>query len=249
MSIDSYAALFAKYARNTNGKREIAQAILDYVADLPTRHGAAPSILDVGSGDGQVAIKIAASGRDIVCIEPDETLFSDLVSLKVPRLSAHNCTLENYKADSKFDIIILSYIIDCVSPDNLGEFISACRNLRSANGKILVATYVPGSPWDYFSWHVSRGLDRTRRGGLCKVLENLSAHSAYLSSIKIFDTFVSGRNIDDLYENMEFYFRSKLDIYRERQNDFSSLLQDLATTRGSKRNLLIYEGLFELRGL
>jgi len=135
-----------------------SQLIIDHIPDK-TR-----SILDVGSGSGNLALKLLNLGYDVDCVIPSEFL-AEQVSIKLgDRGKIHICGFENLGEMQTYDLILFSESFQYVKLD---KALNKIDEMLNSSGSLLICDFfrrdVPGeSPmggghsWNEFLEAVSK---------------------------------------------------------------------------------------------
>lgn len=88
------------------------------------------SIIEVGCGTGHLAKKLAKNGREIIAVEPSESMFKIACeTLKGTSVKIHKCLIENYPSPREFDLILSHMCVQTVS--DLNGFFSSISDLLS----------------------------------------------------------------------------------------------------------------------
>ncbi len=88
---------------NESGASFHAIPFKDLLPDLIEKYAVGHSILEIGSGPGDLAIWLKDQGYDVTCVEPAEK-FAKLASEK--NLKVHPLTIQEFETDLKFDSIL-----------------------------------------------------------------------------------------------------------------------------------------------
>lgn len=73
------------------------------------------SVLEVGCGTGQATRSLTRFTQHITCVEPGESLLA-VAKQKFPNLTFVNCKFEDFKSDSKYDMILSATAWHWVDP-------------------------------------------------------------------------------------------------------------------------------------
>ena len=113
--------------------------ILDQIPDGTQR------ILDVGSGSGNLALKLINKGFKVDCVIPSEFLAEQVRAKLGVRSKIHVCGFENITADESYDLILFSESFQYVK---LGESLQKIADMLSPGGYLLICDFfrrdVPG---------------------------------------------------------------------------------------------------------
>lgn len=242
----SYSTLFERYSRSTDGKSILGARLSDLIKKRISSKSRRIRVLDVGAGDGQITEKLAHSEFDIVAIEPNVDLFRQLNCRLKDKIECYNLSLEEFRGDSKFDVVVLSYVLDGIDQKEIGLFLEKIKSCLNEQGTVLVCTYVPGCGWDALANEVSVLTGARRKGGLCRVVNRISEFGHYLIEWDSFETNIWGNDVRDLIENLEFYFRkSNVDV-EFIEDHLSRVIEKLVVHENDRAILKVREAIYEL---
>jgi len=118
-------------------------------------------ILDIGTGTGEIPIKICQSVNKIEAIDYSEEMIS-IASEKAIKQGIKNIAFRIYDGsqlpyqDNLFDIIIMSNLLHVIpSP---GDVLAEAFRVLKNNGKIILPTYLHNDSWKtrFISWILKR---------------------------------------------------------------------------------------------
>ena len=102
-------------------------------------------ILDVGSGSGNLALKLINKGFQVDCVIPSEFLAEQVRAKLRVHSKIHTCGFENVTADESYDLILFSESFQYVK---LRESLQKIADMLSPNGYLLICDFfqrdVPG---------------------------------------------------------------------------------------------------------
>ncbi len=120
------------------------------------------AVLDFGAGTGTLALRLAAAGHRVACVEPDQALRARLAASGL-HVYAGLDAVAPQSLDAAYAINVLEHI-----EDDAGAAAALCRRLKPG-GRLLV--YVPAFPCLYSSMDRKVGhVRRYRRGDLANLL-------------------------------------------------------------------------------
>ncbi|MFM2182176.1 MAG: hypothetical protein RJB61_470 [Actinomycetota bacterium] len=157
-------------------------------------------VLEVGAGEGAIAIRLAAAGRQVVAIEPAGNVFPRLVERVAaqPSIAARCVTSQQLLAehpdpfDSAVYVSVLEHILDDVA-----ELQTAAQLVRPGG---TVAVFVPAMPslygsLDFKSGHYRR-YDRDLLESTIRAAGLELEHIAYMDALGIIPYFAMYRLLD-----------------------------------------------------
>ena len=109
-----------------------SQLIIDYIPDKTQ------SILDVGSGSGNLALKLLNLGYDVDCVIPSEFLAKQVAIKLDGRSKIHLCSFENLDKSQKYDLILFSESFQYV---NIGKSLNKIEKMLSLSGHLLICDF------------------------------------------------------------------------------------------------------------
>ena len=120
--------------------------------------GDAKRILDVGSGSGNLALKLLDVGYGVDCVIPSEYLAAAVQEKLNGRGKTHICKFEDLSSPERYDVIIFSESFQYV---NMAESLEKVEKMLSPGGHLLICDFfkldVPmksimggGHPWPAF---------------------------------------------------------------------------------------------------
>ena len=116
-----------------------SQFIIDHIPDRTK------SILDVGSGSGNLALKLLNLGYAIDCVIPSEFLAEQVAEKLGDRSKIHICRFEKIDDFKKYDLILFSESFQYVK---LGESLIKIVKILNLSGHLLICDFfrrdVPG---------------------------------------------------------------------------------------------------------
>jgi 2-polyprenyl-3-methyl-5-hydroxy-6-metoxy-1,4-benzoquinol methylase len=157
---------FESLQRHSDEKRVYVEKFVEYIGRY-----AASSLLDVGAGDGEVALPISEHVDNYVAIEQ---------SLEYAmRLQAAGKTVVNqlFPTDikGKYDLVVMSHVISHVS-GNYTTLVPAAWDLINPDGHLLVVTHrgAKEDDWSRLLESVGLGYSETSSKHLSELIDDLS---------------------------------------------------------------------------
>ena len=92
-------------------------------------------VLDVGCGEGRYLKLLSECGYSVQGVEKNTKLAEEL------KQEGYRCVVPNDLSDDiKYDVIIMSHIIEHFNPDDLLEFLDSYLDKLKVGGKLIIAT-------------------------------------------------------------------------------------------------------------
>lgn len=105
-----------------------ANSQFEYVKDF------SGSVLDVGAGKGITGLLFAKKGYSVSVLEPDKQNISQLQ--KNDNITTYNGNFENIEISEKFDIIVLSHVLEHVV--DIKKFLNSLKKILTNKGIIFI---------------------------------------------------------------------------------------------------------------
>ena len=116
-----------------------SQFIIDHIPDRTK------SILDVGCGSGNLALKLLNLGYSVDCVIPSEFLAEQVAEKLDDRSSIYICGFEKVNKSIKYDLILFSESFQYIK---LGESLNKIVKMLNSSGHLLICDFfrrgVPG---------------------------------------------------------------------------------------------------------
>jgi SAM-dependent methyltransferase len=188
-----YQEDFALFCRLTNEK-EVLQHYLAYIV----RTTQTQSILDIGAGNGDLAIPLSQLVAYYMAIEKQPEYVQRLRQADIPVLEA------DFPVEIKgfYDLVLLSHVISH-SPASWGTIVDAAWTNVAQNGELIIITHRGKEDhWTRLLRRIGQDhLEQYRTGfeALCVVLEGLGRLSIHVTT-----SLVRTKNLDELLEALSF---------------------------------------------
>lgn len=146
-----YAQDFAQFLQATDEKVMLLQEIQKVLTSNE-------SLLDIGAGDGMLAIPLAQSVKHYTAVEKN--------SDHIAKLQAANLAVIPQEfpceVDEKFDVVLLSHTISHRT-NNWQQILTAAINLLKPQGKIIIFTYEGNEDdWNQLRKSIGLNIDTSR---------------------------------------------------------------------------------------
>jgi SAM-dependent methyltransferase len=133
MSPQDYATAFRLLGMTARHHENIGKVVEERV--LP-RLPASPSLLDVGSGPGMVARRLAPHFGSLTLLEPNK---EQLQGFDLPGARLINNTLEGYSTDKRYDLVLCSHVLYHFPVPQWGNVVDRLLSLTNPGGFTLIA--------------------------------------------------------------------------------------------------------------
>lgn len=234
--------LFIKYINNTNGKNVLCNYLKN---ELPKYNYT--SLLDVGAGQGEFAIGLTSILKSVIAVEPNQSFAQNLREKNIKNLTVIEDTIQNYRTDDSYDIILLSYFLDLFRDKDIEIIMNKIMKLKSAKGIILGISYLPHCDWDNYAHIIINDLTIERKGGIDRVFTKLEKFNYYCSIMNIIDTEIYGKTLEDLYYNLSFFFKKNLEGYYSNIDRYIKILQKYSRIKDNQYSINVKEVIYEIR--
>ena len=109
-----------------------SQFIIDHIPDK------IKSILDVGSGSGNLALKLLNLGYAVDCVIPSEFLTKQVAEKLGDKSKIYNCVFEKVEVSKKYDLILFSESFQYVK---LSESLNKTVKILNSSGHLLICDF------------------------------------------------------------------------------------------------------------
>ncbi|MBK3494968.1 class I SAM-dependent methyltransferase [Viridibacillus sp. YIM B01967] len=108
--------------------------ILEKVANASTG-----TVIEFGTGTGNLTLKLVAAGRDVIGIEPHESM-REITGRRCPNIQLVDGDLQNFSIEDKvIDSIVSTYVFHHLTDEEKQEVLKTYAKLLQAGGKIIFA--------------------------------------------------------------------------------------------------------------
>lgn len=170
------------------------------------------SILDIGAGTGNLALKMVNKSKSITLLEPSERMIMITRGKlkKYDNITFINKSLENFKSKNRFDIIILSDVLHHINYKNLA---SKIQKFLKKRGNIVIVEPLYLKPGIFIKnifynnfkrYGFKRGFKMLKTFFIPRVFSHLTKEK-YLKKYEIVSLF-NGKIIKESIINDSFYF-------------------------------------------
>ncbi len=238
---DVFINSFTGYLNNTDGKKLTGTALLEELA--PYKNGL---LLDVGAGRGELSTCLAPFFKRVVSVEPKGPLAKIIRDHFVDNIEVAESTIQDFQCGDLFDVVLLSYFLDSFSVEETNTVMKKITGLKKPDGTMLGVTYYPNCSWDRYTQAVCEDLGIERKGGFHRVSSRLERLNYSCKIRRTVQTGIYGKSPEDLYYNLSFFFKSKLNIYLKKKEEFMKILNKYSELRNGMYCLNVEEVIFEI---
>lgn len=238
---DNYPELFARYAAHTDGKKIIAAELIKLYPNA-----SALRLADLGAGSGEIATRLAQAFKQITAVEPKGAFVDTLKQQGLPNLEAVQATIQDFETAHVYDVALLSYVLDSQAQPEIGRILDKIETFLAPQGQVIGVTFLEGCAWEIFSTYTANLMQWQRGGGLNYVQAAVVESGRQLQTLKVVETKITGKNLDDLYGNLAFYCRQQPALYQQLRKPIMRKLQELVVQGLGFVYLPVQEVIFEI---
>lgn len=248
---EDYARLFKIYTTHANGKELVGQALGALVGGMHSRSTTEkPRVLDVGAGNGDITKLILPEAGFLQVVEPNPKFADSLTAVRQSDYAYSPTSIQDYTdQNGPYDVIILSYFLELIDQSEWRVVLNKLHSLLTPDGKIIGVTYLDGCAWDSFAALVEHYDDSHRKGGTGYNAQTLRQAGFNFSNLQTVRTELWGSSVDNLYDNLEFFFMKRLELYRRKRPLFINELGELTYQDKTVKNRVVLpvdEVIFEI---
>ena len=221
--MQGYASSFDSFLKCTDQKEVFLDSFTAHIKKLKV-----DSLLDIGAGSGDPAVRLSRLVQDYVAIDRNEIF--------IKRLQSHN--LEAIKADfikddvrlkRKFDLVLCSFVIP--HDENFEVFVNRAWNHVASGGHLLIVTQPDSdTEWAKFCQKINHKALWTYPNFIPLLLRHLGTLGSV--SMKEVRTSVASGNYDDFFSALAFvasagvteiansFYKNKGEIKRVIEKDY-----------------------------
>lgn len=192
-----YKNSFSLFLKSTNEKKVILEFVKKNIS-----LGKVKDVLDIGGGNGALALPLALLKKNVTVVEPNKQLAGKLNSRRIKYV---NKTWENYKSSKKFDLVVAAYVVTYFKKKDLPKLIDKMYELVLPGGCLIIFTIDPkrGS-WRGIHTYFYQLLGIEHKSSTYLLKSYLSKYKHVCSrSIK---TLVKTKNISEMLKILAFDF-------------------------------------------
>lgn len=202
-----YQKLFENYLRHSNEKEALIKHVIQAVENsFPDQK---LKILDVGCGDGSLALALKERGHQVWGVDIRN-------SLKNSQIDFQQTDFFQYFTDKKFDLIIMAYFIWEIPFEKWDAVFEKCKSFLEQNGKIFVIDVLNESKLDNVFLNFSL-LENKQSSEINDYWERYAEQKNFHIKRTIFSSFVSARDPEELYQALLFFFQSSAFLEKYQQ--------------------------------
>lgn len=175
---------FVLLSKNTNeyGKDGVLiRALNAHVLPKVTKN----SLLDIGSGQGSLAIPLSKVFKETVTVEPDKKFFDQLIKMGRGRISGFNKKWEETNLERRFNLILAIHIFYYIPPKYWLKQLKRMLDALDRKGKIVIVLQSKLSRLYKFP---NQFLEKESQINSEKLMENLKFHNIKFISYKLHTT-------------------------------------------------------------
>ena len=237
-----YSDLFNRYTQHHTGRQSIGTGLLDLLKNYKA-NGCA---IDIGAGNGDITCYLADLFYRVDAIERRDELANDIRAKKRNNINVISCDIFDYFIDKRYDLVLMSYLLDSIESIATYKLMSIVDELATPDGIVLGVTYLPDCAWYEFSSAICNELNIRQKGGMNNVFERLTDANYQCNIVKTIDSFIWGNSIDDLFQNLSFFYKSNIHGYIESKDKFVSLLKKFVCISNGLVELKVKEAIFNI---
>ena len=241
-----YPDLFSRYAQHHTGKQNIGNELVELLKHNEKREN--DIAIDIGAGNGEITNYLADIFYRVDAIERNIELTNAIREKNRNNINVVLCDILNYSSNEKYNLVLMSYLLDSYSDTTKTiEIMTNVNKLVANDGIVLGITYLHDCAWNKFSEIVCNDLNKHRIGGMKNVERRLSEACYKCHILKTVDSYIWGNTIEELFFNLSFFYKSKISTYLDNKEKYIKLLDKYASTLNDLFIINVKEAIFSIR--
>ena len=219
-----------RYLSSTNSRQWAAQLLRDLIDETGCQR-----VLDIGSGDGALAVKLAEVATYVGAIEPDPTMRDTLrqAALAHPELEYLPSRAEGVDLPTgAFELGLLSYVLETLPADDRDSLLTSVFELLAPEGLLVGISFVEGSAWDQYLELSKNHCGGNRYVGFGELAKALRTHGWFVSRHANFCTHIVAPDIEELFEVCAHFMGKRAPLYLDSRPTLLPVLQQLVRPTG-----------------
>lgn len=156
------------------------------------------TVIEFGTGTGNLTLKLEAAGREVIGIEPHETM-REITGKRCPNVQLVDGDLQNFTIENKhIDSIVSTYVFHHLTDEEKLEALKTYANLLQPGGKIIFADTAFES-----EEHKKAQIKKERSRGYHEVADDLERE--YYTTITKLLTMFQKASFDVSFEQLNDY--------------------------------------------
>lgn len=197
MNDSTYKKSFGLFLRRTNEKSVIEKFIMENI-----KFNNKTSFLDIGAGDGSLALKLSKKVKSTLVVEPNQSFYKLLLKQKGIRIL--NKIWEEVNLNESFDFILVAYVITYFPKTKRGQLIKKIYNMLNHGGSILILSVdAQKGSWRKIHTYFYKLINHDHYSSDSELKQIMQEYGAVSKSFK---TQVISKNSDEMLKILGFDF-------------------------------------------